>query len=115
MIDVRFFPCLLLVLVAACSPSAAPDLGSSDLEFAWVEQHFHNGDGGNFSGPTPPETSALLRNAGVDVFEISVEHVARCMGPGCPTYSARHFAMISAVDSERAAELGFLKSAGPGQ
>lgn len=109
----RHFVCAVVVLLSACSQVSTQDRGHSYEDYVWVEKHFHNGDGGNFVGSTPPSINGLLASVGIISRETAVTQLARCMGPGCPTYSARHFARIPVAQVGRAAELGFETSSGP--
>ena len=109
----RFSWSLFLLLVCACSTGVG--VVDSDPTSVWVVQHFHNGDGGNMTGSDPPDTAQLLDAAGVSATSVSVEELARCMGPGCPTYSAHHFALIPAGFLEQAQKAGFELSDGPSE
>jgi hypothetical protein len=103
----------MLALLMGCSQSSAPDPDSAAVPHIWVEQHFHNGDGGNFVGSEPPNTFNLLEAAGIIAQKVVVEVLPTCMGPGCPSYSGRHFAKIAQRDFARATQLGFKRSEGP--
>jgi hypothetical protein len=98
---------MILALLMACSWSAPrPDVDPP--HYIWVEQHF-----ATYDGAEPPSTLHLLAAAGVGVQEVVVKELPRCMGPGCPTYSALHFAKIPQRDFDRATQLGFKPSGGP--
>ena len=107
------FCSVAVALLAGCGSSSAPDEGSTTFVHVWVEQRFHNGNGGNFVGPVPPDTAGLLASAGIESAEIAVQGLAMCMGPGCPTYASIHYAKIAARHVGRAADLGFELSGGP--
>jgi len=87
----------------------------SDSTSVWVKQHFHNGDGGNMTGNNPPDTAQLLDAAGIPSTSVAVEALAKCMGPGCPTYSAHHYALIPAAFLGQAQGAGFQLSDGPSE
>ena len=120
---IQWITLVVLVGLSACGASGdRPDDG--DAEPVWVAQTF---TGGRQCMPReefePPDTAALLGEAGVEVVDTAEvpNAVLRtvevpngvCMSCECPTYSAVHYALIEASGLERAGELGFEPSQAP--
>jgi len=77
-------------------------------QLTWVA-HFYSGgiQCDTSSHYVPPDVAVVLAQAGVIVFETTVEPYAVCAACGCPSYAAMHHALIKKVDLSKAERLGF--------
>jgi hypothetical protein len=96
-----------------CS-SGSQRSGSDQPSLVWIAQTY---SGGRQCEPredyAAPETRSVLEEAGVTVYETAARADAVCMACGCPAYAATHYAQIQSSDVDRAARLGFERSAPP--
>lgn len=77
-------------------------------QLIWVAKFFSGGiQCDTASHYTPPDTKALLNSAKVPVVDVMIEYCATCDACGCPTYAAKHFALIDKQYLRDAGRLGF--------
>lgn len=111
----RYLPLLaLLFTVSGCSlygPGADPDPGTGVL--LWVAKSHVGGVQCTIQRYEPPTPREELGRVGVEVFAEAIEPGDVCEACTCPAYAATHYAEIRQSNVERAAEAGFLPSAGP--
>lgn len=98
--------CVLCCALAGCQPKSRPDVGAEPT--VWVVATF---SGGRQCAPhedyTPPQTSVLLGEAGVEPLELVTVPMNVCMACDCPVYAAEHYARIPKPDLAAAEQAGF--------
>ncbi len=93
--------------------SVQPD-GEPGADSAWVAQTFSGGvQCDPESDYEPPDTRALLEDAGVRVREVATEQLEITSVCGASAYAAIHYALIDAGDVEAALGVGFEPSEAP--
>jgi hypothetical protein len=109
-----FIPFIFLLL-QSCEPFSGS--GRDDLEMppeellTWVYQTFSGGMQCGGADYTPPDIVRLLFNEGVLVYKTKIEHMPVCEACSCPSYAARHYALILKENLPAAGRAGF-KQAG---
>ncbi|MBA4312459.1 MAG: hypothetical protein C0417_07495 [Chlorobiaceae bacterium] len=77
-------------------------------QLIWVAKFYSGGiQCDTASHYTPPDTKALLNSAKIPVVDVMVEYCATCDACGCPTYAAKHFALIEKQYLRDAGRLDF--------
>ena len=112
---------LLLAAVLFCASCNLFSNHEIDAEYpgdeyvAWVEKVFV---GGRLCDPEddymPPDTRKLLHSHRIAVFDTGKTYLGTCAACfACPSYAARHYALIHTDNVEKAEEIGFTLSDGP--
>ncbi len=74
----------------------------------WVAKFFSGGiQCDTTSHYTPPDTKALLNAERIPVVDVMIEYWGTCAACGCPTYAAKHFALIEEQYLRAAERIGF--------
>jgi hypothetical protein len=60
----------------------------------WVYQEFIGGMQCGGADYTPPDIVKLLYQKGILVYKTRIEHMPVCEACSCPSYAARHYALI---------------------
>jgi len=77
-------------------------------DLIWVAKFFSGGIQCDTSSHyTPLDTKALLNAARIPVVDVMIEYLGTCDACGCPTYAAKHFALIEKQYLRAAERLGF--------
>lgn len=81
---------------------------SPSLDLIWVAKFFSGGRQCDTTNHyTPPDTKALLNAARIPVVDVMIEYWDICAACVCPSYAAKHFALIEKKYLRAAAHLGF--------
>jgi hypothetical protein len=103
-----------LVYFVGCDQGIEIEKTSTPGERVWVVKFI---SGGRQCDPhdryTPPDTKRLLQKHGIIVYGTWVEHMPVCAACGCPSYAAKHYAVIRERDVQKARELGFEQTEPP--
>lgn len=99
-----YFLCVLApFLLASCEEPEGPG-----VDLVWVAKKYSGGiQCDPLSRYVPPDVSQVLGEVGIPVFDVIIEHYGICAACGCPTYAARHYALIHRFRLSRAELLGF--------
>lgn len=115
---IALFALAWLLVLASCTSFPPPNAPSRSLrtgdEFVWVARAYSGGRQCEPTIPyTPPDIESVLGEAGIEVFETRVEHLAVCAACECAAYAAMHYARIRKADLVKAQALGFEEKTPP--
>ncbi|MBI5020757.1 MAG: hypothetical protein HZB59_04920 [Ignavibacteriales bacterium] len=110
---IRIFALVVLLALTSCdlnynSSPVTPIRRQPTEQLVWVAKFFSGGIQCDTSSHyTPPDTKILLNAARIPVIDALIEYCATCDACGCPTYAAKHFALIEKKYLGQADRLGF--------